>query len=59
MVKKTYISPEMLTVQLSAMQMMAESLNINPGGATISSSNDILVKEQNTTSDVNLWDEEW
>ena len=59
MVKKTYISPEMLTVQLSAMHMMAESLNINQGGATISSSNDILVKEQNTTSDVNLWDEEW
>ena len=59
MVKKTYISPEMLTVQLSAMQMMAESLNIIQGGATISSSNDILVKEQNTTSDVNLWDEEW
>ena len=57
--KKAYIIPAIFAVELSAMHMMAESLNINPGGATISSSNDILVKEQNTTSDVNLWDEEW
>ena len=57
--KKTYISPEMLTVQLGTVHMMAESLTIASGGATINSSSDILVKEQNTPSDVNLWDSEW
>ena len=56
--KKTYISPEMLTVQLGTCHMMAESLNINSTN-TIQNSNDILVKEQNTPSDVNVWDEEW
>ena len=57
--KKIYNQPTCLVVALGTCHMMAESLNINQGGATISSSNDILVKEQNTTSDVNLWDEEW
>ena len=57
--KKTYISPAALTVQLGTTQMMAQSLRINKtGGPSISSSNDILVKEENTT-DVNLWDDEW
>ena len=58
MVKKTYISPEMLTVQLGTCKMMAESLNINSTN-TITDSNAILVKEQNTPSNVNVWDEEW
>ena len=48
----------MLTVQLGTVHMMAESLTIASGGATINSSSDILVKEQNTR-DVNLWDSEW
>jgi hypothetical protein len=57
--KKTYISPEMLTVQLGTVHMMAESLFIDSRGTnTISSSSDILVKET-TPSDVNLWDNEW
>jgi len=58
MVKKTYISPEMLTVQLGTVHMMAESLVINRSGATIEDSNEILVKETNV-SDVNLWGNEW
>ena len=58
MVKKTYISPAALTVQLGTVQMIAQSLDINKGGASISNSNQILVKEEQT-SDVNLWDEEW
>ena len=58
MVKKTYISPEMLTVQLGTVHMMAESLVISRGGATIDNSSDILVKET-TPSDVNVWDNEW
>jgi len=48
----------MLTVQLGTVQMMAESLEIKRGGATIDNSNDILVKENNV-SDVNVWDNEW
>jgi len=56
--KKTYISPEMLTVQLGTVHMMAESLVISRGGATIENSNEILVKETNV-SDVNLWNNEW
>lgn len=56
--KKTYITPAALTVKLGTCKMMAESFEIKRGGASISSSEDILVKEQNTT-DVNLWDEEW
>ena len=56
--KKTYISPEMLTVQLGTVHMMAESLTIDSSGPSINSANDILVKEQNTR-DVNLWDSEW
>ena len=48
----------MLTVQLGTMHMMAESVGIYSGGATIENANDILVKE-NTVRDVNLWDNEW
>ena len=57
--KKTYISPTSLTVQLGTTQMMSQSLTINRGSSTsIQNSGDILVKEDNT-SDVNLWDNEW
>ena len=56
--KKTYISPAMLTVQLGTVHMMAESLAINRNGATIENSSEILVKET-TPSDENLWDNEW
>ena len=55
--KKTYNQPTCLVVVLGTCKMMAESLGINKGGASISSSEDILVKEQNM--DVNLWDNEW
>ena len=57
MVKKIYNQPTCLVVALGTCHMMAESLTINSTN-TISSSGDILVKEQ-TTTDVNLWDEEW
>ena len=59
MMKKIYNQPTCLVVVLGTMHMMAESLTINDGGATIQSSDAILVKEQNTPSDVNLWDNEW
>ena len=57
--KKMYIVPAIFAVELGTQHMMAESLGINKDGATINSSGDILVKEQNTSSDVNVWDEEW
>ena len=59
MVKKTYISPAMLVVQLATTHIIAESLPIDKSvePKTITNSSQILVKE--TTSDVNLWDNEW
>ena len=56
MVKKTYISPAALTVQLGTVQMMAQSLRINKSGSSIQNSDQILTKEN---KDVNVWDEEW
>ena len=57
--KKIYNQPVCIVVEIYAMQMMAQSLIIDKSGTnSISSSSDILVKEQNT-SDVNLWDNEW
>ena len=55
--KKTYNQPTCIVVALGTCHMMAESLTINTNN-TISSSDQVLVKEQNV-SDVNLWDEEW
>ena len=58
--KKTYISPEMLTVQLGTVHMIADSLRIFTSGSgseqTITNDSQILTKENR---DVNLWDNEW
>jgi hypothetical protein len=54
--KKTYISPALVAVQLGTCHMMAESLDIVRTGTRIQSSDEILTKEN---KDVNLWDEEW
>jgi len=56
--KKTYITPELLTIQLGTIHMMAESLPIGGGGSTIEDPDDILVKAS-TTTDINVWDKEW
>ena len=57
--KKIYSQPACIVVELGTMQMMAQSLRIDKSGTnTISKASDILVKEQ-STSDVNLWDNEW
>ena len=56
--KKTYIIPEMLTVKLGTMQMMAQSTTAPTVGvnssATAVDGADLDVKESK-----NLWDEEW
>ena len=55
--KKTYIMPEALIVELGTLQMMAESLPVGGGeGGTITDPDDILTKEN---KNVNVWDEEW
>ena len=56
--KKTYISPNMLVVQLAVTQHLAVSNLSVDRTQTLDSSSDILVKES-TSGDVNLWDEEW
>ena len=56
--KKTYISPELQTIQLGTIHMMAESLPVGSGSGTIENPNEILVKGS-TTTDINLWDREW
>jgi len=57
--KKTYIIPEMLSVQLGTCRMMATSGDPNGdvtiGEGTIDASN-VGTKE---ITDVNVWDEEW
>ena len=54
--KKTYIIPETLTIQLGTCRMIAESVDkdSNPVDPGIYD-----VKEEVGLSDVNLWDEEW
>ncbi len=56
--KKTYISPELLAVELRTMHMMAQSLPINTTSDIITDSDEILVKGS-TVTDINLWDDEW
>ena len=59
--KKTYISPAMLTVQLGTVQMMAQSLDIN---TTCYDPNDIdtYINDPNqilTKQNKSVWDNEW
>ena len=62
--KKTYIIPEMLSVQLGTCKMMAESpLSVtndgdtyNLGDGTAPEGDDAMAKG---VSDKNIWDEEW
>ena len=54
--KKTYITPEALTVVLGTVQMMAQSVPV--GDDEITDSGDILTKEDKTAGK-NIWDEEW
>lgn len=59
--KKTYITPDMLSVTLNTKAgiLLQESLTIyNEGGEgkTITGSEQILTKE---SRDINLWDNEW
>ena len=62
MLKRSYEKPACVVVVLGTTNHMlqASTLSINrDSGTSISSSSQILVKEDNATTDVDLWDEEW
>ena len=62
--KKTYISPVMLTVELGSRDALLtlsanDSLGVNDGGTTSDhgvTSGDV---KENSVSNVNVWDKEW
>ena len=56
--KKTYITPETLTVALGTCQMMAQSPTPN---VTVNTSGSVNADKVETkeVSNVNVWDEEW
>lgn len=59
MMKSKYIAPSSLVIMLDTMHVIAESLTINRNGSSITSSNDILVKENAAVNDNSIWNEEW
>lgn len=56
--KKTYISPEFLLVELRCCNMLAESTPI-VDDKTAKGSDGGWAKENNPISDKNLWNTEW
>ena len=59
--KKTYISPNSLTVQMRPFSAILTTSTFgldSTEGNKLGSSEEILVKEAGT-SDVNVWDNEW
>jgi len=58
--KKTYISPELITVRLAMSHPLATSQPIIGIGTTSCNAGDLDAREyNNTVRDVNLWDNEW
>ena len=58
--KKTYISPELITVRLAMNQPLAASQPRIGIGTTSCNAGELDTKEySNNVSDVNLWDNEW
>lgn len=58
--KKTYISPTFVTVELRCKNYMLEGSLIINGDRTVSGDNGGWVKEDNSPiNDKNLWDNEW
>lgn len=54
--KKIYISPEFLLIELRCTEMLAESIGIGEGTADDGG----WVKEESTsTSNKSIWDDEW
>ena len=55
--KKTYISPEFLLIELRCSNMLAESVAL--GGGSASGGNGGWAKESTPITDKSVWDEEW
>lgn len=56
--KKTYLNPAMLTVELGTVKMLAESVTIS---SSSSEGNQIITNEQQflTNENRSIWDETW
>ena len=58
--KKKYISPELLLVELRCSQMLAESVELfNDPEITTTGLDGGWVKEESNLSSKSLWDNEW
>ena len=58
--KKTYISPTLVVVRLTPVSVfMTSRLGLNCDAAMALGSGELLVKEESSVSDVNVWDDEW
>ena len=55
--KKTYISPKILTVTVGCAKLIAQSIIVNANQNIGSSTN--FVKENRTYRDYNVWDDDW
>lgn len=57
--KKTYISPEFLLIELRGLQMLAESVIVD-GDTTVSGGSGGWAKEESSSNaGKSVWDEEW
>lgn len=57
--KKMYIAPEVETIKVGAMNMLAGSLKVNEEEVDTSVSGGQLGREDNTPSSPNLWEQGW
>ena len=57
--KKTYITPSVETIKVSAVNMLATSLIINKERTVDTSAGDQLGREDNGSSAPGVWDSEW
>ena len=55
--KKTYITPSVETIKVSAVNMLAASMRIN--NTEVDTVSEQLGREDNTPSRPNLWDQGW
>ena len=57
--KKTYITPSVETIKVSAVNMLAASLRINNTEVDTSEASVQLGREDNGSSAPGVWDSEW
>lgn len=57
--KKMYIAPEVETIKVNAMNMLAGSMGVNEEVVDTSTPGTQLGREDNTPSSPNLWEQGW